>query len=105
MAEEGDRTHPLLQLSSEEREFVLRLTLASGSLKDLAQHYGVSYPTIRARLDRLLERLRALVACRPRDPMAELLADFVERGEMAPSTARAVLELHHKELKRRKEAP
>jgi hypothetical protein len=40
------RPHPLLVLDDTELEFVLRLVLASGSLKDLARSYGVSYPTV-----------------------------------------------------------
>ncbi|MHB1037186.1 MAG: DUF2089 family protein [Pirellulales bacterium] len=90
--------HPLLSLGDEDLEFVLRMVLASGSLKDLAAQYGVSYPTIRARLDRVIERLRAAVEGRTPDPMANLLADLVERQELAPATARKVLALHRKTL-------
>jgi hypothetical protein len=90
---------PLRLLSDDDLEFVQRFVLASGSLKDLAAEYGVSYPTIRARLDSLLERLRAVIAGQPRDPMAELLADLIGRGEVAPAAAKAVLELHRRSLK------
>ena len=69
----------MLSLDDEDLEFVLRMVLASGSLKELAKHFGVSYPTIRARLDRLISRLQALVEGRTLDPMAELLADLIER--------------------------
>jgi hypothetical protein len=88
--------HPLEQLDAEEREFVLRLVLAGGSLKDVAAEYGVSYPTLRARLDRLIDRLRQLVAGRKPDPMADLLANLVERGEITGGAARRVLELHRR---------
>jgi hypothetical protein len=91
-------TPPLRQLSDDDLEFVQRMVLASGSLKELAQGYGVSYPTIRSRLDKLLERLRGLIAGRPPDPMAELLADLIAKGEIAPSAARAVLKLHRELL-------
>jgi hypothetical protein len=91
---------PLVQLGDDDLEFVLRFVLASGSLKELAQGYGVSYPTIRARLDKLLDRLRALVAGRKPDPMADLLADLVARGEMGAGAARAVLKLHRQILSR-----
>ncbi len=93
---------PLRQLGDDDLDFVQRFVLASGSLKDLAADYGVSYPTIRGRLDKLLERLRALVAGRPADPMADLLADLVARGEVAPTTARAVLKLHRAQIERLK---
>ncbi len=46
------------RLSEEERAFLKRFVLASGSLKGLAQEYGVSYPTIRLRLDRLIEKIK-----------------------------------------------
>lgn len=88
--------HPLLQLEEADREFVLRFVLASGSLKEVAQNYGVSYPTIRARLDRLIAQLQAILSGRKPDPMADLLARHVERGELAPSAARAILELHRR---------
>lgn len=103
MSEESDRRHPLYQLDEADREFVLRLVLASGSLKDLASSYGVSYPTIRARLDRLIARLKEILAGRTLDPMAGLLADLVEKGQIAPQAARAVLEMHRRENKRGKE--
>ncbi len=86
------RQHPLLHLDDDDLNLVTELVLHSGSLKDLARVYGVSYPTIRGRLDALIERLRAAVAGRPRDPVAEFLASLVERGEMSASTARMVLD-------------
>ncbi len=102
MTNEMQREHPLLNLGDEDLDLVLKLTLASGSLKELAEQYGVSYPTIRIRLDRLIERLRAAVSARPVDPMAELLATMVEKGEMTPRSARAVLEMYRKQLDSRR---
>ncbi|HEY1376849.1 MAG TPA: DUF2089 family protein [Gemmataceae bacterium] len=99
MSDADDRQTPLRQLDDDDLEFVQRLVLASGSLKDVAAAYGVSYPTIRGRLDKLIGRLRGLVEGRPADPMADLLADLIDRGEIGPSAARAVLNLHRKLLK------
>jgi hypothetical protein len=96
-----DRQQPLRQLADDDLEFVQRLVLASGSLKDVAADYGVSYPTIRGRLDKLIDRLRGLIAGRPRDPVADLLADLIARGEIAPSAARTVLDLHRRLLKKK----
>ena len=42
-------------LSDEDLSFVKRLVLASGSLKEVAAGYGISYPTVRLRLDRLTD--------------------------------------------------
>ena len=43
----------LAKLSDEDVSFIKRFVLASGSLKDLAKAYDISYPTVRLRLDRL----------------------------------------------------
>jgi hypothetical protein len=77
----------------------MELVLRSGSLKDLADAYGVSYPTIRLRLDRLIERLRAAVEGRKPDPVNELLAKLVERGELTASGARELRNLTRKQGK------
>lgn len=82
--------HPLLALPREDLDLIAQLVLHSGSLKDLAAVYGVSYPTIRHRVDRVIERLRAAVEGRKPDPVSELLADLVERGELAVTTARRI---------------
>jgi hypothetical protein len=58
----------------------------------------VSYPTIRLRLDRLIDRLHRLLEHQRIDPISELLAKLVERGEMTVSAARAVQEAYRREL-------
>ncbi|MEQ8769076.1 MAG: DUF2089 family protein [Phycisphaerales bacterium] len=80
--------HPLTRLPREDLDLICELVLQSGSLKGLGESYGVSYPTIRARLDRTIERLRAVVEGAAPDPVASLLASLVERGELTPSGAR-----------------
>ena len=44
-------------LEDEDIQFMKRFMLSSGSLKDLAGQYGVTYPTIRLRLDRLIQKI------------------------------------------------
>lgn len=89
--------HPLARLPREDLDLVMELVLHSGSLKDLAAAYGVSYPTIRGRVDKLIERVRLLKAGRTPDPLSELLASMVERGELSIANARAVQELARKQ--------
>jgi hypothetical protein len=50
----------LARLDTEEQELVVHLVKASGSLKDIAGIYGVSYPTVRNRVDTLIERVKQL---------------------------------------------
>ena len=60
---EGDFDLSLLgRLDTEDQEFILSLLKSSGSLKDLARVYGISYPTVRNRLDVLIEKVKSLEA-------------------------------------------
>jgi len=47
-------------LEDEDLAFIKRFILFSGSLKDLADAYNVSYPTLRLRLDRLIDKIKVL---------------------------------------------
>ena len=51
----------LARLSDDDQEFVLSFILSSGSLKQMAKLYGVSYPTVRNRLDDLISLLSAAI--------------------------------------------
>ena len=55
-------------LEEEDLAFVKRFILFSGSLKDLAGAYNVSYPTLRLRLDRLIEKVKVLDNQKIEDP-------------------------------------
>ena len=45
-------------LEDEDITFVKKFLLASGSLKEMARQYGVTYPTVRLRLDRLIQKIK-----------------------------------------------
>ena len=56
-----DATFPMSRLASlpvEHQRFIEMFVLAGGNLKDMAEHVGVSYPTLRSRLDKVIESLR-----------------------------------------------
>lgn len=80
----------LVRLAPDDLHLVTEFVLGSGSLKGLAAAYGVSYPTIRQRLDGVRARLGALLEERPADPLRDLLADLVEHGELTVGGARRV---------------
>lgn len=46
-------------LEEEELNFIKRFVLSSGSLKEMAQIYQVTYPTMRIRLDRVIAKIRS----------------------------------------------
>ena len=60
------------ELDEEDVAFIRRFLLASGSLKEVAGEYGVSYPTVRLRLDRLIKKIR-LGEDRAADPFVALI--------------------------------
>ena len=45
-------------LEDEDVNFIKKFLLSSGSLKEIAGQYGVTYPTVRLRLDRLIQKIR-----------------------------------------------
>ncbi len=56
--QKGEHMDWFLDLEEEEQEFLKRFILASGSLKQLAKYYEVSYPTVRIRVDKIIEKIK-----------------------------------------------
>ncbi len=98
MPGQSTTTHPLLKLSSEDLSMVASFVLASGSIKALAKEYAVSYPTMRQRLDALIERLKRLVDGGEPEPLSDFLADLIAKGQLAPNVATQIRSLHRQEL-------
>ncbi len=48
----------MVNLEDEDVVFIKKFLLASGSLKEVARQYGVTYPTVRLRLDRLIQKIK-----------------------------------------------
>ena len=48
----------MANLEDEDVVFIKKFLLASGSLKEIASQYGVTYPTVRLRLDRLIQKIQ-----------------------------------------------
>jgi len=91
----------LAALGEEDLAFLRRFLLCSGSLKDLAAEYGVSYPTVRSRLDRLIAKVRAVEEVRSADPLERKLRVLVADGQMPPGLARELLATHREALRER----
>lgn len=59
----GDFPLPaLLRLNRDDQSFIMDFVQTSGSLKAMASQLGVSYPTVRNRLDDIIQALRAMNA-------------------------------------------
>ena len=93
-------------LEPEDWQFIKRLLLASGSLKELAGQYGISYPTVRIRLNRLIEKVKILDSDRPRTKFHQKVQLLVAEGKLDISIARALIKdfeqsIYDKDLQRK----
>ncbi len=48
----------MTNLDDEDISFIKKFVMTSGSLKEIAQLYGVTYPTVRLRLDKLIQKIQ-----------------------------------------------
>lgn len=48
----------MMNLEDEDVSFIKKFLLASGSLKEIANQYSVTYPTVRLRLDKLIQKIQ-----------------------------------------------
>lgn len=48
----------MVNLEDEDVTFIKKFLQASGSLKEMARQYGVTYPTVRLRLDKLIQKIQ-----------------------------------------------
>ena len=80
----------LARLPLEDQIFIAAFLKSHGSIKDMEQVFGVSYPTIKARLNRIAAALE-FVDTNPTPPRSDVLARL-DRGEITAAEAIAELE-------------
>ena len=91
IAVEGSFELPqLARLSMEDQIFITAFVRSHGSIKEMEQVFGVSYPTIKARLTRIANSL-PFVESNPTPSRTEIL-DRLERGEITAEDAIRELE-------------
>jgi hypothetical protein len=80
----------LARLSMEDQVFITAFVRSHGSIKEMEQVFGVSYPTIKSRLTRIANSL-PFVESNPTPSRTEIL-DRLQRGEIAAEDAIRELE-------------
>jgi hypothetical protein len=80
----------LAQLSMEDQVFITAFVRSHGSIKEMEQVFGVSYPTIKSRLTRIANSL-PFVESNPTPSRTEIL-DRLQRGEITAEDAIRELE-------------
>ena len=88
-------------LSEEDWQFVKRLILASGSLKDVAHQYGISYPTVRIRLNRLIKKVQILGSKKLKTPFHQKVQLLVAEGRLDLATAKTLIKAFEDNSKRK----
>ena len=94
IAIEGDfAPPPLARLDADDQAFVAAFVHCHGSIKQMERWFGVSYPTIKGRLNRLAERLDFAEVMEGKTPAAGSagVLDRLEMGEISVEEALAEL--------------
>jgi hypothetical protein len=84
-------------LDDEDLAFLKRFLLTSGTLKELARQYGISYPTVRLRLDRLIEKVKLLDQAVGTGPFERSLRLAYADGRLDTTTFRALIDAYRQE--------
>ena len=82
--------------------FIKRFILASGSLKEMAGQYGVTYPTVRLRLDRLIQKIR-LTEDTAADPYIATIKRLAMNEKLDLDTAKVLIAEYKKTRKEKEE--
>ncbi|MCY8231670.1 DUF2089 family protein [Priestia endophytica] len=86
----------VLALDKESLEFIRKFILNSGSLKNMSNLYDVSYPTVRAKLDRLIKKIE--VHSQEDDvEFVNMIKEFVIDERMSLDVAKVIIEKYRKE--------
>ena len=83
------------ELEDEDLAFIKKFILASGSLKEVASVYGVSYPTVRLRLDRLIQKIK-LTETAEADPYVSLVKRLAVDDKLDFDTAKILITEYRK---------
>ena len=80
----------MAELEDEDLAFIKKFLLSSGSLKEVASLYGVSYPTVRLRLDRRIQKIQ-LTESAEADPYVSLVKRLAVDDKLDFDTAKLLI--------------
>lgn len=85
-------------LDDEDVTFIKNFLLSSGSLKDIATQYGVTYPTVRLRLDKLIQKIR-INEDTQNEPYISLIKRLAVNDKLDVATAKILISEYRKNKK------
>jgi hypothetical protein len=89
-------------LADEDLAFIKRFVLASGSLKEVAAGYGISYPTVRLRLDRLIARITVVDDAGIQSDFERVLRAEHAEGRIDADTLKSLLDAYRRDAEQTK---
>lgn len=89
----------ILALELEDAAFLKNFVLKSGSLKEIAKTYGVSYPTVRLRLDKLIQKIEVSDQ-KKEEPFTAFIKGLAVDSRIDLETAKIIIEKFKKEKER-----
>ncbi len=78
---------PLARLRYEDQVFVSEFVRNHGSIKDMEKAFGISYPTVKNRLNRIVQQLQLVEVGVGPSPDGGDALDLLERGEISADEA------------------
>lgn len=91
----NEKRERIENLDDAEIDFIKRFILESGSLKEMAAIYGVSYPTVRLRLDRLIQKIK--LSDKEDLSYVSLIKSMAIDGKITLDAAKILIEEYKKE--------
>ena len=91
----------MLALEPEDVNFIKNFLLKSGSFKEVAHLYGVSYPTVRLRMDKLIQKIE-LGDKTEEEPFPAFIKSLAVDSRIDLETAKIIIEKYKSEKERSK---
>jgi hypothetical protein len=85
----------MINLEDEDATFIKKFLQASGSLKEMARQYGVTYPTVRLRLDKLIQKIQ-ISEDTANEPYVALIKRLVVSDKIDFDTAKILISEYKK---------
>jgi len=85
---------PLIRLNSDDQVFVAAFIQTHGSIKEMERLFGISYPTVKSRLNRIASQLGGAIVentDREQTPSKNEILEKIERGELKVAEALELL--------------
>lgn len=87
----------MINLDDEDISFIKKFIMSSGSLKEIANQYGVTYPTVRLRLDKLIQKIQISEDTR-NEPYIALIKRLALNEKVDFDTAKILISEYKKQI-------